>query len=97
MRHPGFASETCVELIAAQLAVELGSYFAQFDEIPMTGELAHWRLLAIDERMTRRRSRHSASSRRCASSPYGVTPGSDTIVYWMRFNTHGSMVCVFTG
>jgi AraC family transcriptional regulator len=39
------------ELIAAQLAIELGRYFAQFDEIPRAGELAQWRLLAIDERL----------------------------------------------
>ncbi len=51
MRHPGFASEMLVELIAAQLAIELGRYFAQFDEIPMTGELAQWRLRVIEERL----------------------------------------------
>ena len=51
MRHPGFASEMLVELIAAQLAIELGRYFAPFDAIPMTGELAQWRLRVIDERL----------------------------------------------
>jgi len=51
MRHPGFASEMLVELIAAQLAIELGRYFAPFDAIPMTGELAQWRLQVIDERL----------------------------------------------
>lgn len=51
MRHPGFASEMFVELIAAQLAIELGRYFAQFDKIPNTGALARWRLMAIDERL----------------------------------------------
>jgi hypothetical protein len=29
----------CVELIAAQLAIELGRYFAQFDEIPHDGRV----------------------------------------------------------
>jgi AraC family transcriptional regulator len=51
MRHPGFASNMLVELIAAQLAIELGRYFAQFDRIPRTGELAQWRLRMIDERL----------------------------------------------
>jgi AraC family transcriptional regulator len=51
MRHPGFASEMLVELLAAQLAIELGRYFVQFDEIPLTGELARWRLDLIDERL----------------------------------------------
>jgi AraC family transcriptional regulator len=51
MRHPGFASEMLVELIAAQLAIELGRYFALFDKIPRVGELAQWRLRAIDERL----------------------------------------------
>jgi AraC family transcriptional regulator len=51
MRHPGFASEMFVELIAAQLAIELERYFARFDEIPKTGALAQWRLMVIDERL----------------------------------------------
>jgi AraC family transcriptional regulator len=51
MRHPGFASEMLVELISAQLAIELGRYFGQFDRIPRAGELARWRLSAIDERL----------------------------------------------
>jgi AraC family transcriptional regulator len=52
MRHPGFASEIMVELIAAQLAIELGRYFAHWDEIPVTGELAQWRLQVIEERLS---------------------------------------------
>jgi AraC family transcriptional regulator len=51
MRHPGFASEMLVELITAQLAIELGRYFAQLDKIPKAGELAPWRLRVIDERL----------------------------------------------
>src|ERR1700761_465960 len=51
MRHPGFASNMLIELLAAQLVIELGRYFSQFDRIPKTGELAHWRLRAIDERL----------------------------------------------
>ena len=51
MRQPGFASEMLVELVAAQLAIELGRYFTRFDEIPLAGELSQWRLRVIDERL----------------------------------------------
>jgi AraC family transcriptional regulator len=51
MRHPGFASNMLVELIVAQLTIELGRYFVQFDEIPAVGALARWRLQLIDERL----------------------------------------------
>jgi AraC family transcriptional regulator len=40
-----------VELIAAQLAIELRRYFVRFDEIPVSGELAQWRLRLIEERL----------------------------------------------
>lgn len=51
MRHPSFASTTLVELIAAQLTIELGRYFGQFSELPQPGELAPWCLRLIDERL----------------------------------------------
>jgi AraC family transcriptional regulator len=51
LRHPGFAGDMLVELIAARLAIELGRYFVQFDVIPTAGELAQWRLRLIDERL----------------------------------------------
>lgn len=51
MRHPGFASNMLVELIVAQLTIELGRYFVQFDELPAVGSLARWRLQLIDERL----------------------------------------------
>jgi AraC family transcriptional regulator len=51
MRHPGFASNMLVELIVAQLTIELGRYFVKFDEIPALGALARWRLQLIDERL----------------------------------------------
>ena len=51
MRNPSFASTALVELIAAQLAIELGLYFGQFGEIPQPGELAPWCLRLIDERL----------------------------------------------
>lgn len=51
MRYPGFASEALTELIAAQLAIELGRYCTAIDETPTTGGLASWRLRVIDERL----------------------------------------------
>ncbi len=51
VRHPGFASEMLVELICAQIAIELGRYCAAVNEGPVTGGLAPWRLRAIDERL----------------------------------------------
>ena len=50
-RHPGFASELLVELIAGQLAIELGRYCQSVADTPMTGGLASWRLRLIDERL----------------------------------------------
>jgi AraC family transcriptional regulator len=51
MRYPGFASELMAELIAGQIAIELGRYCAAIDEAPATGGLASWRLRMIDERL----------------------------------------------
>jgi AraC family transcriptional regulator len=51
LRHPGFASEMLVELIAGQLAIELGRYCSDITEAPTTGGLAPWRLRLIDERL----------------------------------------------
>ena len=50
-RHPGFASELLVELIAGQLAIELGRHCQSVADTPMTGGLASWRLRTIDERL----------------------------------------------
>jgi AraC family transcriptional regulator len=50
-RHPGFASEALVELIAAQIAIELGRYCGAITEGPATGGLCAWRLRLIDERL----------------------------------------------
>lgn len=50
LRHPGFASEALVELMVAQLAIELGRYCATIRESP-GGGLATWRLKRIDERL----------------------------------------------
>ncbi len=51
LRQPGFASETMVELIAAQLALELRRYCLRADEQSARGGLAPWRLRLIDERL----------------------------------------------
>jgi AraC family transcriptional regulator len=51
MRHPGFASETLTELIAAQITIELGRYCAAAGDGPAMGGLAPWRLRLIDERL----------------------------------------------
>lgn len=51
MRHPGFASEMLVELVAGQLAIELGRYCNNVNDNPTTGGLAAWRLRLIDERL----------------------------------------------
>jgi AraC family transcriptional regulator len=51
LRHPGFASEALVELIAAQMAIELRRYCTAVTESPTTGSLAPWRLQLIDERL----------------------------------------------
>ncbi|TGD71134.1 AraC family transcriptional regulator [Mangrovimicrobium sediminis] len=51
LRHPGFASEALVELIAAQLAIELRRYCSSIDDREDSGGLAPWRLRLIDERL----------------------------------------------
>lgn len=51
LRHPGFASATLVELIVAQLAIEVGRYGIGVVDGPATGGLAPWRLRLIDSRL----------------------------------------------
>jgi AraC family transcriptional regulator len=51
LRNPGFASQALVELIVAQLAIELGRYCVAIKEGPATGGLAPWRLRMIEERL----------------------------------------------
>ena len=50
-KSPGFASEMLVELIAAQITIELARYCTTVDEGRLTGGLAPWRLRLIDERL----------------------------------------------
>jgi len=51
LKAPGFASEVLVELIAAQMAIELRRYCMGVAEAPAVGGLAPWRLRLIDERL----------------------------------------------
>ena len=50
-RHPGFASEMLVELMVAQMAIELSRYCASVTNGPAAGGLAPWRLQMIDDRL----------------------------------------------
>lgn len=50
-RQPGFAGQMLVELIAAQLAIELTRYCTDVDRAPPSGGLAPWRLRLIEERL----------------------------------------------
>lgn len=51
MKHPGFASNVLVELMGAQLAIELGRYCTTISERPTSGGLAPWRMRLIEERL----------------------------------------------
>lgn len=61
LREPGFASETMVELIVAQLAIELRRYCGGVTEKRGSGELSGWRLRLIDERLMEVREAPSLS------------------------------------
>lgn len=50
-RHPRFASEVLVELMAGQLMIELSRFYSSIGDGPPTGGLAAWRLRLIDERL----------------------------------------------
>lgn len=49
--YPGFASGMLVELIIAQLGIELARYCGRVNELPSSGGLSAWRLRLIDERL----------------------------------------------
>jgi AraC family transcriptional regulator len=51
LRHPGFASEMLLELVASQLAIELARYCGSVRHSSAAGSLAEWRLKLIDERV----------------------------------------------
>lgn len=50
LRNPGFASKILVELMVAQLTIELARYCSN-DDLPSSGGLAPWRLRLIDDRL----------------------------------------------
>ncbi|MCW1402769.1 helix-turn-helix transcriptional regulator [Novosphingobium sp. MW5] len=51
VRHPGFASARMLESLSGELAVELGRFCLEVEDMPVTGGLASWRLRLIDERL----------------------------------------------
>ena len=51
LRNPGFASEALVELLVAQLVIELGRYCLTIRERPSNGGLAPWRMRLVEERL----------------------------------------------
>ena len=51
LRSPGLASEILVELVTAQLAIELRRFCTTIEESRSCGGLAPWRLRLIDERL----------------------------------------------
>ena len=52
LRSPGFASDALVELLVAQISIELGRYCTTIRERPTQGSLAPWRIRLIEERLT---------------------------------------------
>jgi len=52
VRHPGLAAETMLDLLAGELAIEIGRFAVEIHERPVTGGLASWRLRLIDERLS---------------------------------------------
>ena len=52
VRHPGLASARLVDLMARELAIEIGRYCLEQAERPAIGGLAGWRLRLIDERLS---------------------------------------------
>jgi AraC family transcriptional regulator len=51
LRNPGFGADTLIELLAAQIAIELGRYCVGLNERPAQRALAPWRLRLIEERL----------------------------------------------
>jgi AraC family transcriptional regulator len=51
LRSPGFASESLVELVTGQLAIELARYWDRMEDPPAKGGFATWRMRLIEERL----------------------------------------------
>jgi AraC family transcriptional regulator len=52
VRHPGIASHRMIDLLADELAIEIGRYCLDQSEKPLIGGLSGWRLRLIDERLS---------------------------------------------
>lgn len=52
VRHPGIASGRMIDLLAGELAIEIGRFCLDQSEKPLTGGLSGWRLRLIDERLS---------------------------------------------
>ena len=77
LRHPGFASEVLVGLIASEIAIELGRYCTSIAEGAAHCGLAPWRLRLIDERLREVRTPPTLSelARLCQLSIRALTRG----------------------
>src|SRR3546814_15383784 len=64
-RHPGFASKVLVELLVAQLGIELARYCERINDVQSGGGLSSWRLRLIDERLQEEIGRASCRGRVC--------------------------------
>jgi AraC family transcriptional regulator len=51
LKNPGVASVAMVELLIAQIALELGRYCVTIQERPTQGALAPWRIRLVEERL----------------------------------------------
>ncbi len=75
--HPGLGREAMAENLTGQLAIELARYCTVFEDAPVTGGLAAWRLRLIDERLADLSSSPSLSelARLCDISVRQLTRG----------------------
>jgi AraC family transcriptional regulator len=53
MRNPAFASLNLIELLLAEIGIELSRHFLALEDVPAAGGLAPWRLRRIDEFLAR--------------------------------------------
>lgn len=52
IRNPGFASESMIELLVSQVAIELTRHLKGIEEQRVSGGLSPWRLQLIDQRLS---------------------------------------------
>ncbi|AXB77981.1 hypothetical protein TQ38_002675 [Novosphingobium sp. P6W] len=53
MHNPAYASQSLIELLLAEIGIELSRYFLALEDVPAAGGLAPWRLRRIDEFLAR--------------------------------------------